>query len=223
MPRRKTPLVEGQVYHVFNRGINKQPVFFTPKNYKRATETIKYYLIQRPPIRYSKFRELPDIRRNELMDSIKNQKRGVEIIGYVFMPNHFHFILKQVSDGGIKDFIRNFQISYTKYLNTLNNRTGPIFQGQFKAILIEDDDQLHHIVRYIHLNPYTSFLLKDVDELKNYQWSSFREYLGAVKNGFCTKENILSNYPSSDDYWKFISNHAEYQRKLDSIKHLTFE
>ena len=216
-------MVEGQVYHVFNRGINKQPVFFTPKNYKRATETVEYYLIQRPPLRYSKFRELPDERRKELIESMKKLKHGVEIIGYVFMHNHFHFILKQVNKDGIKDFIRNFQISYTKYLNTLNKRTGPLFQGQFKAILIEDNEQLHHVVRYIHLNPYTSFVLKDIDELRNYQWSSLQEYLGYANNGFCSKENILSDFPSQNDYWIFVSNHADYQRKLNTIKHLTFD
>lgn len=223
MPRRKTPLVTGQIYHVFNRGINKQPIFFTPINYKRAVETIRYYLVQRPSIRYSKFRELPIERRKEMLESMKKEKHGVHIISYTFMPNHYHFLLKQANEDGLKDFIRNFQISYTRYINTKFERIGPIFQGQFKAVLIEDDEQLNHVGRYIHLNPYTSYVVKDLEELKYYQWSSIQEYLEITKNEFCSKEIILTHHPSIDKYWEFISNQADYQRKLDRIKHLIID
>lgn len=223
MPRRKTPLVTNQVYHVFNRGVNKQPIFFTKKNYKRAVETIKFYSVHKPPIRYSKFLQLALERRAELKESIKNNQKAIEVISYLLMPNHYHFILKQTVDDGIRDFIRNFQISYTRYTNIRHNRSGPLLQGQFKAVLIEDEIQLNHVDRYIHLNPHTSFVVKDLEDLKNYTWSSLPEYMGLIKDEFCSKELILSQYRNSSKYWEFIVNHADYQRKLEEIKHLIFE
>jgi len=224
MPLRKTPIVTGQTYHVFNRGVNKQPIFFTPRNYERAIDSIKYYLTYKPPLSYSRYLKLPEEIRKEINNRIIKLEKGVQIISYSFMPNHFHFLLKQLLDDGITQFIRNLEISYTKYINKRHNRTGQLLQGPFKAIIIEDDDQLMHVCRYIHLNPYTSFIINNLDELKSYNWSSLKEYLSIANEDFCTKDIILSTFKNNKDkYWEFIVNQADYQRKLDKIKHLILE
>lgn len=224
MPLRKTPLVTGQIYHIFNRGVNKQPIFFTPRSYRRAVNTVRYYLIHKPPVPYSKTLTLPAQVRSEIGKTMINLRKGVEIISYSLMPNHFHFLLKQLIDEGIKDFIRNFQISNSKYINKRFDRIGPLLQGQFKAVLIEDDEQLIHVSRYIHLNPYTSFVVKNIEDLKTYPWSSLPEYLGVAKEVFCSKSLILSMFKNkTGKYWEFLANQADYQRRLDAIKHLTLE
>ncbi|KKR30540.1 hypothetical protein A2715_05985 [Candidatus Woesebacteria bacterium RIFCSPHIGHO2_01_FULL_39_32] len=223
MPRRKTPIVTGQVYHIFNRGVNKQPIFFAPKNYQRATDTIRYYLIHKPPLAYSKFIKLPENIKNEVILNLSKMEKGVEIISYVLMPNHYHLLLRQLIDGAAMVFVRNFQISITKYVNKRFDRTGPLLQGQFKSVLIEDDEQLLHVNRYIHLNPHTSFIVKDLDELRSYMWSSLPEYLGLIKEGFCSNKLILSHFQNITKYWDFVSNQADYQRELDRIKHLVLE
>lgn len=224
MPLRKTPIVTGQTYHVFNRGVNKQPIFFIPRNYVRAIDTIKYYLIHKPPLAYSKFVKLSKEIRNEISTSMTKREHGVELISYTLMPNHFHFLMKQLVDEGITNFIRKFQISHTKYINTKHDRSGPLLQGQFKAVLIEDEEQLIHVSRYIHLNAYTSFIVKSIDDLKSYSWSSLPEYLGLVKESFCAKNIVLSTFKNNKDkYWEFTANQADYQKKLDAIKHLTLE
>ena len=220
---RSIVLANQQIYHVFNRGINKQPIFFTKRNYLRALDTIKYYRFYKPPLPYSKYIKLTDNIKNLLKESIRSVEKGVHIISYTLMPNHYHFLLKQLKDGGINNFIRNFQISYTKYVNKRFDRTGALIQSQFKAVLIEDDEQLMHISRYIHLNPHTSFVVKDLKELKSYPWSSLAEYLGVAKNGFCSKDIVLSLFKEKDIYWKFIANQADYQKRLDKIKHLTLD
>jgi len=224
MPLRKVPIITGQIYHVFNRGINKQPIFFTPKNYIRAIDTLKYYLVYKPALAYSKFLKLPKEIKSEIYNKIVQQKHGVEIYTYKFMPNHFHYLVKQLVDGGITAFVRNFQISYTKYINTLYERSGALLQVQFKAVLIENDEQLIHVNRYIHLNAYTSFVVKTLEELKTYEWSSLPEYLGLAPDGFCKKDIVLSLFNNNKDrYWEFIANQADYQRKLENIKHLILE
>lgn len=224
MPLRKTPIVTGQTYHVFNRGVNKQPILFTPRDYNRAVDTIKYYIVNRPPLPYSKFIKLTREAGNEVSTRMLKGEHGVKLISYVLMPNHFHFILTQLIDEGITNFIRNLQISITKYINTKNNRSGPLLQGQFKVVLIEDDEQLIHVCRYVHLNPYTSFIVNNIEELKSYNWSSLREFLSLTDEEFCTKDIILSTFKNKiDKYWDFISNQADYQRKLGAIKHLILE
>lgn len=117
----------------------------------------------------------------------------------------------------------NFQNSYARYFNTKSKRISPLWQGQFKAVRIEDDNQLLHISRYIHLNPYTSFVVKNLKALLQYQWSSLSEYLNPATGGICSKEIILSQFGNLDDYQKFILDQADYQRRLEGIKHLILD
>lgn len=93
------------------------------------------------------------------------------------MPNHFHLLLKQTKENGISKLVANFQNSYTRYFNLKNERVGPLFQGVFKALRVKTDEQLIHVSRYIHLNPYSSSVIKSFEELKRYPWSSVEEYL----------------------------------------------
>ena len=117
----------------------------------------------------------------------------------------------------------DFQNSYTRYFNTSHRGIGPLLQGQFKAVRIEDDKQLLHLSRYIHLNPYTSFIVRDLEDLFEYPWSSFPEYLSKIETGICNKEHILSQFSSSDAYKSFVLDQANYQRELGKIKHLSLE
>lgn len=131
------------------------------------------------------------------------------------MPNHFHLLLKQTSDGGISEFVGKLINSYTKFYNLKYNRVGPLFQGQFKAVLIESDEQLIHVSRYIHLNPITSFLVKD---LSDYEWSSYNEYTNNHK-GICKKDEILGFFKDEASYQKFCLDQISYAQNLERIKH----
>lgn len=93
-------------------------------------------------------------------------------------------------------------------------------QGSFKAVMVENEEQFLHSLRYIHLNPFVSGL---VNNLNNYEWSSYSEYLGKSATNYCEKGLILDNFKSSKDYEKFVLNHAEYARSLEKIKHLIVE
>jgi putative transposase len=116
----------------------------------------------------------------------------------------------------------NFQNSYTRYFNKRHKRDGSLFLDQFKAVRVVSEQQLLHLSRYIHLNPYSSYVVKNFLELENYQWSSFPEYLGE-KSGFCTTEVILSYFVSREKYKNFVLNQADYQRGLEIVKHLMFD
>ena len=97
-----------------------------------------------------------------------------------------------------------------------------MFQGRFKAVHIQDDEQLLHVSRYIHLNPAVSSLVK-IEELENYLWSSYPEYLGLVSTHIVDKSLILSFFKSVNGYKKFVMDQFEYGKKLEQIKHLTLD
>ncbi len=136
------------------------------------------------------------------------------------MPNHFHFLLKQLKEGGITEFLSKLCNSYTKYFNTKYKRVGPLLQGEFKAVLVESDEQLLHLSRYIHLNPLVSYIVKNLDL---YEWSSYEEYINSKSKGVCVKENVLSFFKSPASYKQFVLDQAEYGEKLELIKHQLHE
>jgi putative transposase len=224
MPGRRTPLITKQIYHIFNRGVAEQPTFLDKKDYDRALETILFYRNTKVPLRYSYFIRLPQERRFAVLNEIgKSKDYLVEIIAYCLMPNHFHLLLKQVKDDGISNFMSNVWNSYTRYFNTKRKRTGPVFQGSFKAVRIESENQLLHVQRYIHLNPYSSYLIKNLDKLTGYYYSSLSEYLKMSDKEICNKNLIMAFFKDINSYREFIFNQADYQRRLQDIKHLVLE
>lgn len=138
------------------------------------------------------------------------------------MPNHFHFLLKQLQDNGISIFISKFSNSYAKYFNTKHERVGPLFQGRFKAIHIENDEQLIHVSRYIHLNPVVSSLI-NTEALESYLWSSYPKYLDLAMLDFVDKEMVMSFFKSEVKYKNFVLDQIDYGKKLEQIKHLILE
>jgi len=225
MPGRKFPLVTNQIYHVFNRGVAHQPTFLDKRDYIRAVDSMAYYQNAKPFLKYAKFLKLSTQDREKFWEQFKNsENKLIEIISYCFMPNHFHFLVKQLADGGISKFLSNFTNSYTRYFNTKNEREGPLFTGKFKSVRIETDEQLFHISRYIHLNPYTSYVIKKIEDLETYPYSSFPEYL--EENSFvrlCSKDIVVSTFSKRNAYRDFVFDNSDYQRQLDKIKHLVLE
>jgi len=221
MSYRRTPLVNEEFYHIFNRGVAKQPTFLNQYDYEQTLLALSYYRFAKPPMRLSRFKELSRQQRNELLDRLQTTKKHVEIVCFVLMPNHFHFLLKQISENGISMFLSKFTNSYTKYFNTKRSRVGPVFQGVFKSVHIESDQQLLHVSRYIHLNPVVSFVIKDVD-LLSYPWSSLPDYLKG-RSSLVHMEPVLGNFSSTNDYKNFILDRIDYAKQLEQIKHLVLE
>jgi putative transposase len=107
---------------------------------------------------------------------------GIHLFAYILMDNHFHLLL-ETPLGNLSQFMRRFNISYTSYFNRTHNRVGHLFQGRYKSILVEKENYLSELSRYIHLNPVRTKEMKDKPPeerwyyLVNYRWSSLRGYL----------------------------------------------
>lgn len=214
----------GEIYHIFNRGIEKRPTFTDKREFERALLTINYYRFANLPVRLSQALLLGKKEREELFSTLsKKFEKLVEVICFCLMPNHFHFLLRQEIQGGVSKFLSNFANSYTRYFNTKNEgRIGSLFQGIFKSVRMEDEDQFLHVNRYIHINPSVSYMVKK-EELESYQWSSLPEYLELSGDGICEKELVLSFFRSKGAYRKFLFDQIDYAKSLDKIKHLLLE
>lgn len=182
------------------------------RDYQRFLQTIYYYQFTGPKPKFS------NQKRFRSKDFDKNPKI-VEIHCYCLMPNHFHLVIKQLKDNGIQEFLSKAINSYTKYFNTKHNRVGPLFQGQFKAILVETEEQLLHLSRYIHLNPYVADI---TDDWETFPYSSINEFITAQPR-LCNLDTILGFFNNPQDYKIFIKDYEGYASELTKIKHLLLD
>ncbi len=224
MPYRKAVLVPGEMYHVFNRSIARVPMFPTASYFLRFLDLIGYYRFANTPTSFSFFKKLANEERVRILEKLQEENdQQVELLAFCLMDNHYHFLLKQISERGIARFISNIQNGYAKYLNVRTKRSGPLFQPMFKAVHIDTDEQLIHVSRYIHLNPATSYLVEAKD-LDSYPWSSLRKYLNPKSSEypFIDRSSIFTCIGNMK-YREFVYDQVDYQRKLAEIKHLLLE
>lgn len=183
------PFVSGCYYHIYNRGVEKRKIFLDKFDYRRFLETLNYYRLTPQPMKLS------DFRRGKIkLKKIEFQDELVKILCFCLMPNHFHLLVQQVQDGGISEFMRKLSDSYTKYFNTKHERVGSLFQGPLKAKLIETEEYLLQLSKYIHQNPSKLEFPHGVWEAKDYPYSSYRSYLLGETHNFCDTDLILSYF-----------------------------
>lgn len=160
-------LTEGHIYHVFNRGNNRETIFFTTDNYYYFLKNVSRFLLP-----------------------------CCELLAYCLMPNHFHFLVYAtekstplIKDGSFErqqfsQGMKQLLSSYTKAINKQEKRTGSLFQQKTKAVDVTDtptyDPRL--AFHYIHQNPVKAGL---VQRLEDWEFSSFKEYVGLIHNSVC--------------------------------------
>ena len=222
--RREKTLVNGEVYHIFNRSIADFKILNSESEFLRMRNMIRYYQIENMPLRFSWFLELDKVKEGgfdrQFISISQGKEKLIQIIAYCFMPTHLHLILKQLKENGISIFMANILNSYSRYFNTKHKRKGPLWEGRFKNILVETDEQLLHLTRYIHLNPVTAYLVNDPEK---WAASSYNEYLlkDDENNRICKFDDILDIEPPS--YRTFLADRISYQRELANIKRLLLE
>lgn len=214
MAFRKTILATSETYHIFNRSVAGIPIFRGKREYEIFLEAMEFYLHAQPPTKFSLYRASRD--RFE----INSDENLVTILCFCLMPNHFHFMLKQEKEAGIKQFIQRLSNSFAHYFSVKYKQRGHVFEGNFKAVRIETDEHFIHLSRYIHLNPVTAYIVEDP---KDYPYSSYNTYLGNRGFLFVDPKLILTHFPSAKKYEEFVLNQKDYQRTLQDIKHLALE
>jgi len=219
MPRRAHILVSDEIYHVFNRSVGREEIFNNKRALNRAKELFGYYRFPHK-IRYSRYLTLPFQLQQAYATEYMKRQPTVELYAFSLMPNHYHLLIKQLHEKGIAKFVANMQNSFAKYFNLKNERHGTLFEHAYKAKRVETDEEFLHLSRYIHLNPITSYHI-EIDKLVTYPWTSFPNYL--KEGGFVNSKKILEMFPTKEKYLKFVTDQADYQRKLGDIKHLLID
>ena len=159
------------------------------RDYERFLETLDFYRKIPTPMKLSDFRRgIPNWKK------LDNQKSLIQVHCYCLMPNHFHLLIKQLEENGTSHFMRKISDSYTRYFNTKYDRVGSLFQGVFKAKLIETDEYLLQLSKYIHRNPFPL----DEWEGKIYPYSSYNYYLTGNSHPFCDTSFISSYFSNTN-------------------------
>ena len=220
--KRVNPLVTGEYYHIINKSIASFKIFNNEKDYLRMLNLVRYYQIQGQPVKFSNYLKSSLVQKIGFQKAFslnaKDQDKIIEIIAYCLMPTHIHLILKQLKDVGISLYMRKVLDSYSRYFNLNHRRNGPLWENRFKNILVETDEQLLHLTRYIHLNPTTALLVKQPAQWK---YSSYSEYINKNLNDPITNFNNLNTDPR--DYKKFTEDRVGFQQELAKIKHLVLD
>ncbi|WP_287706938.1 MULTISPECIES: transposase [unclassified Microcystis] len=134
MPYRQNIFQPGQYYHIYNRGNNRQDIFFERENYLFFLRLVRKYLLE-----------------------------TLDVIAYCLMPNHYHLLI-QLKKAELSAAMQAFSLSYTKAINRRYGRVGSLFQGRFQAILVNDTEYLLNLSRYIHCNPVKAGLVSQPQE-----------------------------------------------------------
>lgn len=162
MARRHRFHTPAATYHVMLRGNDGQPIFFSNGDRSRMC-----LLMQQGVERF-----------------------GHSLEAFCFMSNHIHLAVR-VADVSISRIIQHLAFRYARYINRQYNRIGHLFQGRFKSVLVDDEDYLKELIRYIHLNPVRA---KIVIEPQEYPWSSHRAYMELDEFSWLTKDRVLKKF-----------------------------
>ncbi len=214
---RKAPLINGSIYHICTKSIAGYRIFRSTEDYSRMMEMIIFYSYEKPSVKFSIYQTMND-RDDFLKKYLSSKENLVEIVAYCIMPTHLHMALVQLKERGISIYMKNLLDSYTRYFNIKNERKGPLWQGRFKSVLVEGDEQLLHLTRYIHLNPTSDNF---VEKTGDWPYSSYHEYLDNTEEKICNFPTYLDIEP--EHYKIFVEERRDYQKKLNEIKHLLLE
>lgn len=178
--------VNMDLYHALNRGVDKRVIFTDSQDYARFVHNM-YEFNTSLPAHNTHRSKMFDLRSRT---SSPGADKLVHIHGWCLMNNHYHLLLGEQVEGGVVKFLRKLNVGYSKYFNERHKRSGTLFQGRTKKLLIDNDAYFLHILNYIHLNPldqlettheWRSRTISDtsqaLDHLKNYRWSSYLDYI----------------------------------------------
>jgi len=211
--KRKEPIIAGEIYHICNKSIANYGIFQLNQNKSRFLSILEYYNDLDNASRFSDYLKTNALQYNNLL--IRPSSRNVSFIGFSIMNDHYHLLLKTVSDD-LSKFLGRVESSYSHYFNLKYNRKGPLWQSKFRLVRVKNNEQLLHLSRYLHLNATTAFL---VDKPEDWEYSSYREYIKG--NALEILKEISIKNPKK--YKKFCEDQIDYQRTLKIIKDLLLD
>jgi len=238
---RKVKFSPGNIYHIYNRGIEKRNIFLSDNDRWRFLQGLLLFNDQKTATnilyRLERDKKMLNFKvlRNYLNNEADERRPLVRIMLDCLRPNHFHLLLEEVLENGVSHFMQKLGIGYTKYFNTKYERNGHLFQGRFQAVQVENNEQFKYLFVYINvINPLQDINpkikeegIKDIDKafryLENYPWSTHQEYLGKRDSIIIDKGKAENIFSSPEEYKYFIRDILSGRKNLEPIKNMIFE
>ncbi len=152
MPRQPRYEVAGLPQHIVQRGNNRQPIFFEESDYRRFLDDLKEAA----------------------------EKTQCQVHAFVLMTNHVHLLATPTTDKGLSQLMQSIGRRYVQYINTSYKRSGTLWEGRYKASLIDEDNYLLTCMRYIELNPVRAGIVENPSayQWSSHQWNAFHQDVG---------------------------------------------
>ena len=202
MPRRETPFLPDQYYHFYNRGNNRQAVFFEGDNYLYFLKGIKKYV-----------------------------RAHVDILVYSLMPTHYHILGRvkpqtseffknsEVLGTEVSSMVSNAMmrliVSYTKAINKRFSRVGALFQGQFQGKPVKNYEHLLNLCVYIHANPVKDGLVALPEE---WEYSNYLEWMNLREGNLVNREFIKDNFGAPEEYKQLVMNYIKTRALPEDVR-----
>lgn len=216
---------DNEIYHVFNRGVDKRKVFLEKEDYLRFIHDMYEFNDESSVLNSvyyfnSRFRTIEV--EPQYIKERKHRKLLVEILAFALMPNHFHLLLRQKREQGIVHFMQKLGTGYTMFFNQKYKRSGSLFQGRYKSVHVAKTAHFNYLPFYIHMNPLELYrgstsIVRKMDFLDKYRWSSYQDYAGGKNFPSVTSRDFLSQYMGSP------KEQLREIRNLIGIKNMNFE
>jgi putative transposase len=221
MSNRKTPLVDNEYYHIYNRGNSKQKIFLDKEDYEYFIKCL--YCCNT----YKNFNFREDLIKQKIDAFEYDRGETIVSIGaWVLMPNHFHIYMitspksdlwRKTEKNRISEFMRKISTAYAKYFNTKYSRTGSLFEGKFKSNFIKNDNQAKYLFSYIHLNPIKLIdskwkeegikdIKKSLEFLNKYKWGSYLDYI--------YDERVYFKILNFNDFPKYFNSIKDFNKEI---------
>jgi putative transposase len=207
----------GEIYHIYNRGVDKRVVFMDDVDYVRFIHDMFEFNDQNPPLQNLTYHFAPSNSKNlgqiPKKRSHEPRKFMIELMAFCLMPNHFHLMVRQKCENGVSNFMKKLGGGYTNYFNQKYKRSGALFQGKYKFEHLRTDNHFIHLPYYIHTNPLDLFdkdwrerKLKNkkaaIHFLKAYKWSSFLDYIGIKNFPSVTQREFLERFSRTPTFYE---------------------
>lgn len=203
--------IENAYYHVYNRGVEKRKIFIDRQDYGTFLYLLRYYL--------------EPLKNEDIKQTNRSLRKEISLLCYCLMPNHFHLLVKQHTINGMTKLLRAVCTNYVSYFNRKYSRIGPLYQGKYKAALIDNDPYLLHLSRYIHLNPIELDRVgpwKGSDPIEDFPYSTYTYYLGKKSCNWISAKEILTYFRSARNlhlkdylsYENFVQNYTEDSKNI---------
>ncbi len=238
--KRKHPFAIGSIHHIYNRGVAKCAICENEGDYWRFLQGLCLFNDTKSTNRvlWELERQRGELNLRVLRDYVvspaNERDKLVHILAYCIMDNHYHLLVEEICKGGITQFMHKFGIGYVNFFNAKHKRVGPLFQGRFKNVLVDNDLYLQYLLVYINvLNPANfvapNWKEEGIDNIEKvlryaeeYPWSSHQDYLG-LRNSIILEKRIFENILPTPEVYLNLVKMVLREKKHQAISHLTLE